>query len=176
MMKLKHITLTLALSILSFVSGSAMAEFDPIKQISALNSFGVSLGQPISELSVIKTTGEYTYIEPKEPLTDIFDTYKVISTPDKRVYRFIASGTLSDKKFTCIEAAAALNRSFLLKYGPNIVYPIESKNGQYVYMNDFVIASIQCLAGQISYSYAYRKELDQFYVPIDKFKDVKINL
>lgn len=176
MMKLKHITLTLALSLISFVSSSAMAEQDPMQQITAINSFGVSLGQPISELSVIKTTIEYTYIEPKEPLTDIFDTYKIIPTPDNRVYKFIATGKVEGKNFTCIEAAAALNRNFLLKYYPSIIHPLENKNDQYVYMNDFVIASIQCIAGQISYSYAYRKDLNEFHVPTDKFKDVKINL
>jgi hypothetical protein len=176
-MKLKHIALTLALSILSVVSFSAMsAELDPIKQISAISSFGVSLGQPIEELPVTKKTSEYLYIQPKEPLAVFFDTYRVVPTPDNRVYKFLATGDLPDKNFTCIEAAAALNRSFLLKYDTSIIHPLESKNGLYVYMNDFVIASIQCIAGQISYSYAYRKDLDQFHVPTDKFKDVKINL
>jgi hypothetical protein len=88
----------------------------------------------------------------------------------------MATGVLPNKNFTCIEAAAALNKSFLQKYDSSIIHPLENKNGLYVYMNDFVIASIQCIAGQISYSYAYRKDLDQFYVPIDKFKDVKMNL
>jgi hypothetical protein len=62
-MKIKHVALTFALSILSFVSFSAMsAELDPIKQISAISSFGVRLGQPIEELPVTKKTSEYLYI------------------------------------------------------------------------------------------------------------------
>lgn len=176
MMKLKYITLTFSLFLISFGSSSATAEQDPMKQISAINSFGVSLGQPIEELPVTKKTNEYVYIQPKEPLDVFFDTYKVIPTPDNRVYRFIASGHLSDTKFSCIEAAAALNRSFLFKYDSSIIRPLQSKNGEYVYMNDFVIASIQCIAGEIFYSYAYRKDLDQFHVPTDKLKDIKINL
>jgi len=181
MMKLKRIALTFSLCILSFVSLSCLsAELEPVKQISFISSFGVTLGQPIAELPVTKKTNEYIYIQPKDPLTTFFDTYRVIQTPDERVYKFIATGDLSNKNFTCIEVAAALNRSFMLKYGNGqgngIMRPLDNKNGQYVYMNDFVIASIQCIAGQISYSYAYRQDLNDFYVPINKLKDVKINL
>lgn len=174
-MKLRHILVTSLLSILAF---SAVAADQPVvKKATEISTFGVKLGQPINDLKVlvVDSKGEKYKIEPSHPI-EFFDTYDVLTTPDYNVYKVAASGDIKNKDYGCKEAAAFLSNEFEKTYDTSLFKPLSTKAGEYIYMSNDVSVSIMCIGRSLYYDFAYRKKLESYPVPIDKFKDFNIKM
>lgn len=167
---MKYITLCF---ILCFSSFSVFADDTPKETV--INSFGITLGQPLSELKIKKVRGHESYIEPQTPSSAFFDSYIVNETPDNTVYKVTAMGTVSGN-FSCQEATAFLDTQFVEKYDMSLFKRAKGKGGEYLYMNDSVIASIMCTGDILTYTYKYLKDVSEFSSSSNKFKEIKINI
>ena len=159
--------------ILCFSSFSILADEQPKETV--INSFGITLGQPLTELKISKVRGHDSYIEPQTPSSAFFDSYIVNETPDNTVYKVTAMGTVAGK-FSCEEATAFLDAQFVEKYDMSFFKRAKGKGGEYLYMNDSVVASIMCTGDILTYSYKYLKDLKEFPSTLNKFKDIKSNI
>lgn len=176
-MKLRHILVTSLLSVLAFSTSAAEATDPVIKKSTEISTFGITLGQPINDLNVlvVDIKGEKYKIEPSQPI-EFFDSYDVLTTPDYNVYKVVASGDIKNKDYGCNEAAAFLSNEFEKTYDTSLFKPLSAKVGEYIYMSNDVSISIMCLGRTLYYDFSYRKKLESYPVPINKFKDFNIKM
>lgn len=177
-MKIRYLVLTFALAMLSTLAFAGNTSGD-VPKATEITTFGMKLGEPIKDLKVAEYDdigGKYI-VTPSQPIPEFFDSYKVVATPDAKVYRVSAYGhPKPNRKYTCNEMAAYLSQEFEKTYDTTLFKPVGVKVGEYVYMSDDVSISMMCTGESISYTYSFRKELSSYPVPIDKFKDLKIKL
>jgi hypothetical protein len=166
------------LSVLAFSTSAVAASAEPVvKKSTEISTFGIKLGQPVTDLNVLKveTMGERYSVEPSHPI-EFFDSYNVTTTPEYNVYKVFASGEIKNSTYTCNEAAAFLSKEFEKTYDTSLFKPLSPKVGQYIYMSKDVSVSIMCIGQNLGYTFAYQKDLSSYPVPIDKFKEFNIKI
>lgn len=177
-MKIRHIVLSSILSILVFSTSAVAASAETVvKKLTEISTFGIKLGQPVTDLNVLKVQnmGEKYSVEPSQPI-EFFNSYNITTTPDYKVYKVFASGEIKNSSYSCNEAAAFLSKEFEKTYDTSLFKPLPQKVGQYIYMSKDVSVSIMCIGQNLGYTFAYQKDLSSYPVPIDKFKDFNIKM